>query len=1524
MISFVGSFNRTGFADVSFCLEPNRFRVGNEYIIHLEAYAEPLPFLVRVGSTKISFYVRKDFPKIGLGFYVHPVKNTTFAFAVLNDDSLPLTGRKIVFYYKSYGSNEHFKVLGEAITNDDGRAEVSLPKSISKLLLVKAEFIGDSMYMPIATDSVFHSLLQYSQKNNYFSRDTSSRKLGNKLFVKNTIQYNKSHRSVKNHFLSLSVKESFSIKSHEGKKKVPKIRFVSNANENNISKASLVDFLKSLTNENSSASILVDIAEILNNLFDLPYVVYKLGIIFSKLNIALIPTISGNDILLYKVRIYEVSRKVAKTVVEKVTETKTELIKVAKTITKTVKKKVKSIIKLIKWVKEKKFLTYSYWDPLKWKWITVTQIYYVWVPHVSWKEVWHTVTQTITETVYYWIKVTRTVVRTLTRTVYETIKETKKENINVYKIDIVNGIVINLENNHKQRIDKWLLELVGISDSILKKVTGFLIEKVAGSALSLFQRTIEFLVNSFRYFALALADQVIYYFYSRLLLNTIVSHSDNLTIGSNVRFGNTSTSNNTVTTNGKTKKEFPQDVGRIPIEVSLKSIWLLLRTLSIYSETTNGKGPKYILAPGTKGALNLNALRSFVRSLLGIENIGIIHFGNEQLALEVDTRNGDVKFGNFYWIDMDDYRFDALVRFIPLGIFRGASFAFQEKVDSAHIKKYSYAPMINFAFINPKLPLINEEILRAAVGNDEYSKIVKAFETVTTADPNSMEYAQAKEVLQRREYTQSSTDKRPLKYFIPDWLIDCARTSREQPITKLNEITYNDFYNYLKKNGFEVENIISKALENSGLKAKDVNDILHTPITISDDFKDKMSILKEITQKQYFTNKESESFRFVFVSLTSQDLIKIPSSKEDAYKYVDSSLDVIRDLSGNPGDNKIRESVTRNFDPSLYSLIDSYLKYMEPIIKERGSSYAKLLPPIDENYAIKRGLPYVFIAYDPILFEREKRYTLNELISNPLYDFILRGLDYRIHYLSTHANRETSCESTKIRYLIQISILYAYRTAIYYQVDPSDVIIWNYKNERLTLQDFAENIHVLQHISRRGGGLPEGYVRLPQLTFKLNRPEGIKEIEINSAELLREFTGLNVIVKSYTTYDKKQYFIGYVDIPRTESGGVINAKSSPTEIAKIIDIAESLSYPIEKVLEMAKLETGDPITRFSLEFIGHHGVIHPYMKTISLLIDNLISVENNKKKIRTDIEQDIIVVSYLSGLKDEIANAIDMKIKTLSDDELHLRSELLKLKAQIEKPSFKTKVEYWPAKMLWVYRNNNPTPKRIIEGFLKAISTLSCTTVGILSNPLSAIKSAFLVEVKAGALIKLSNAFIISLIGTAPELFISILRDESVKNGFGILLSAAVLVLFSIDVTHLMSKSVDSLTDSLIEKSDKLDSALANLAFILVGIGVFLKAFDAPFYIGNELVFKIGELIEKTFGSDARWLWNTVAGFEIPLTGQTVFETVIELPLSGLAVTSGELIISALYQVIKTIFENIISSFITQYTIDFICTVNLL
>ncbi len=642
-----GRFNNSGYADVNFVLDPRRFYVGESYVVELFAVDEPLPMLFKWGKVTKEFMVSKELTRISLGFYKHPMFNKTVIFAKLTDESGGISGESIVFHWKRYGTNESFVYIGEGVTNGEGVAELILNGSESGLMLVKAEFRGGSIYEASAVDEVFTSVINAGKtvvmrsegmhNSRNISKDDTVKKIEKAITSKGADSSNRkvavSSLEVFPKFKTESSNDANDKKPVKTADDVPKVSFY----DGDIEHMGLIEFLENLTTTSSPASILVDIAEILNNLNDLPYVVWKLGIIFSKLNIALVPAVDGNSIILYKVRVYEVVKNVAKTITKTVTVTATQWVKRTETVYKQVKDKVKELTKLVKWIRKKQVQTITYWNPLTWRWETIKRVYYVWVPKIEWKVIWKTVTKTVKETRTYWEKVTTTTTRTITLTVYEKVKKTVRENVKAYKIDVLSYEVEDLSNGETKRVDEWILSLVGINADVLKKTTGYLLQKTIGPALDIINGIVDFLVSWARRFLKDLADSFLDYIFSLVIASAA---KESLSSSSSCSYKDKSSHT----------------------DYKYTGFYSMNRFLA---KESNGKVK---LSVATARSLKLARLRALTYALLGIDSVSIVTLTSHSLTYYKEGKNSEWKLDMTNMRNYEKFATSDNNLYFPLGL----------------------------------------------------------------------------------------------------------------------------------------------------------------------------------------------------------------------------------------------------------------------------------------------------------------------------------------------------------------------------------------------------------------------------------------------------------------------------------------------------------------------------------------------------------------------------------------------------------------------------------------------------------------------------------------------------------------------------------------------------------------------------------------------------------------------------------------------------------------------------------------
>ena len=962
--------------------------------------------------------------------------------------------------------------------------------------------------------------------------------------------------------------------------------------------------------------------------------------------------------------------------------------------------------------------------------------------------------------------------------------------------------------------------------------------------------------------------------------------------------------------------------------------WILVRNIKV---KVNGKST---LSYWTRGIFNIGKIKTKLYDAIGKGNIAVLPFGLEQLAvqLDIDENTGEVKgIAGKYWIDMDDYRFGALGRYVPLGVFRQIFFVFRLNADGS----YEYAPVILYTFINPDARLVDEETFKLALG-EEYSAFMRAIQDVATSPKGSNDYNDAKKFLQKLERRKYKDEYEiPKRFYVPNWLIDCLRGHRALEIRdnswSFYMLTYRDFYDYLK--GFDIDphGDILKALEYSGLKVENGADLMNSKVYAGHNG---LEIVDDVFQEgNELSGERGKIARFIMVVVRDPNFLEPPKSDKQSYTYTRDAYPVIKELTGIGENTDLRGSVSVNFNHKLGYIFQKLFERNSDVLRERGSGYAKVMIALTGDEVELNGEHFsVFGFVDPMNFEKEKRYNLNELMGNPLFDVILRALDYRIHDLSNRINRPSTVDSVKVRMLVQMSILYAFRTALYYQVDIRDVGVLDWNGVKITLYDLVGVLKDLEvGVNRKGLNNfkdKDRYaesVKFGDIVIEKMVNGRRRKIVMNAADLISILTGCNIrIQEDHVTRDGKRYRIGYVELPRNGHEGKALGGNEDNSVFRIIQMGRDLSRPIESVLERAGYANADMVARLTLELLGHHGIVHPQLKSLLLLIDGLIKDEDGRKRLDTNVERDLVEMAYIMGEVESVKRTIEYKLeelrsikrrRRLTPDEAKLERDLNGIIKELESISIVKKIRDAPAKKMYELLAKGRKINKVTIKLLGALYAVNTAAYDVLSNPKESLRNAFLLEVKAGAIVRLSMSFLKALIKASPQSFVAMLRDEDVKVAVGVLLSAVVLILFSVDMSYLFEKKYGQLSKGLKEKADRYDSILLYIAYVLVGIGLFISVFGAPFHMGKDLVYAIGRQIGNVLGDSAELIWNMVAGFEIPFTGQTVFETVVSLALSGVAVSTAELLVSALYQAVKYAIEEFVMSWVGDFALDFICTV---
>ena len=184
-------------------------------------------------------------------------------------------------------------------------------------------------------------------------------------------------------------------------------------------------------------------------------------------------------------------------------------------------------------------------------------------------------------------------------------------------------------------------------------------------------------------------------------------------------------------------------------------------------------------------------------------------------------------------------------------------------------------------------------------------------------------------------------------------------------------------------------------------------------------------------------------------------------------------------------------------------------------------------------------------------------------------------------------------------------------------------------------------------------------------------------------------------------------------------------------------------------------------------------------------------------------------------------------------------------------------------------------------------------------------------QARASTYIKMVFSVMETLITHYPEQMQALLEDDDLIILVGVALTIFVLVVFNSDFDHLASK-LNKKGLSVVE------NPMQTLAQITTGVGLFLSFLGAPFYQGKELVLKIGEYIGKYIDETAEMLWDAIAGFEIPVVEQTVFETVINLIFGGWKDTINGIVIGATTALASQGIEKHLMPYLSRLTVEWL------
>ncbi len=176
--------------------------------------------------------------------------------------------------------------------------------------------------------------------------------------------------------------------------------------------------------------------------------------------------------------------------------------------------------------------------------------------------------------------------------------------------------------------------------------------------------------------------------------------------------------------------------------------------------------------------------------------------------------------------------------------------------------------------------------------------------------------------------------------------------------------------------------------------------------------------------------------------------------------------------------------------------------------------------------------------------------------------------------------------------------------------------------------------------------------------------------------------------------------------------------------------------------------------------------------------------------------------------------------------------------------------------------------------------------------------------------------FIMTLIERNPKGFSEALTDRNTLLVIGVGLSTVILLLFNgIDNRFNFGDGSNAETQGLSAFRMFFDPIMLT-GTMLSAVGMFFRMFGAPFYQGKELVLEIGKLIGEHIDKTAEDVWDMVAGYEIPLVDQTVFETVVNLVVGGWKDAVMGLVIGLITSVINNLLSSFVKPLVGAFTYD--------
>lgn len=687
------------------------------------------------------------------------------------------------------------------------------------------------------------------------------------------------------------------------------------------------------------------------------------------------------------------------------------------------------------------------------------------------------------------------------------------------------------------------------------------------------------------------------------------------------------------------------------------------------------------------------------------------------------------------------------------------------------------------------------------------------------------------------------------------------------------------------------------------------------------------------TETAVFTMRKYDSW---FINYTCRDDKKGPNFAKYTRKVLMDLFDI-----DDPGTNwrfaDYRDKLlSSRFDGSAISLMKEYFKVIKKIAEDKNykldhySGYLLLF--MDMDIETDKCRAKIVGQLDPYLGSYG-----NTFIAAPgeVRPDIVASINYlaaeykkmmnKYQRVGFGSKRKTGwSDNRKIALLTRASLISAMRMAILLQINPDEVryrIEYTTKNSKnciaVSLRDLYDATKdVLKTFYKNDGKIGNAKTLLDD-EFAVE----LKGAKVTLGDIIASFVGIPVDEQG------NAHMIALEDVFENPSiANELTDEQIDLVLGEVMGFAEPMKEVIREALdyELSRiLEGNNKISfahaRFLAEFIGTnigHHIIVEALKMYTLLRAteglNPMIISSLYRNILTDGRYRVMIKVIDEKIK-ELNVAIKDAKKAGNKDLIKKHKELVSkcnrvkeaLKAQLTLSKLKQRLEDLKAKR----KSSGGDSIKLRFQILKAYSVYSIFKIKVALKELvtkenikNGIGQAEILSIVAPVIFFATFDFMQLAFERNTETFANLMSDDRATMLLGVTLTILVLTIFNgIDERLGFGNSVGSEIET--GKTRMLLSLLNPVVLtgtFLSSIGMFMRIFGAPFFQGKELVYKIGEIIGDYIGEEAEFVWNAVAGYELPLVEQTIFETAVNLALGGWRDAFMEILISSITAVINS------------------------